>query len=62
MANPVSVLGPQRLLVVAVRFPGTAPTQTLDQSVAVAPLSSETDATVRLIVTTPERLGDFVRD
>ena len=31
VANPVSVVGPQRLLVVAVRFPGTAPTQTLDQ-------------------------------
>lgn len=31
VADPVSVLGPQRLLVVAVRFPGTEPTQTLDQ-------------------------------
>src|SRR3972149_4080846 len=31
VATPVSVVGPQRLLVVAVRFPGTAPTQTLDQ-------------------------------
>ena len=31
VATPVSVVGPQRLLVVVVRFPGTAPTQTLDQ-------------------------------
>ena len=31
VAEPVSVIGSQRLLVVAVRFPGTAPTQTLDQ-------------------------------
>ena len=31
VSDAVSVLGPQRLLVVAVRFPGTGPTQTLDQ-------------------------------
>ncbi|MBI4189245.1 MAG: hypothetical protein HY525_01755 [Betaproteobacteria bacterium] len=31
VADPVSVLGPQRLLVVAVRFPGTAPTSSLSQ-------------------------------
>lgn len=31
VAEPVSVKGPQRLLVVAVQFPGTKPTQTLEQ-------------------------------
>jgi len=30
--------------------------------VAVAPLSSEADDTVRVILATPERIGDFVRD
>jgi hypothetical protein len=30
--------------------------------VAFAPLSSEADGTVRVIVTTPKRIGDFLRD